>query len=217
MRLLVGLGNPGEEYARNRHNIGFMVIAEAAERFRFGPPRARFQGITNEGAIAGEKVLALRPQTYMNESGRAVGAAMRFFKLTPSDIIVFHDEIDLAFGKVRVKAGGGSAGNNGIKSISAHIGPDYLRVRMGVGHPGERAEVHRHVLSDFGADERKAIAPIIEAAAREIPLLLKGDHEGYMNKLALILKPPRHQGPRRPAADKPPKDKHEADDDTSED
>lgn len=202
MRLLVGLGNPGEDYARNRHNIGFMVIAEAVDRFRLGPPRARFQGLTNEGTIGGEKVLALRPTTYMNESGRAVGAAMRFFKLAPADILVFHDEIDLAFGKVRVKTGGGTAGNNGIKSISAHIGPDYTRVRMGVGHPGERGEVHHHVLSDFGVEERKAIAPIIDAAAREIPLLLAGDFEGYMNKLALVLKPPRNQGPRKaPAKD----------------
>lgn len=206
MRLLVGLGNPGEEYARNRHNIGFMVIAEAVERFRLGPPRARFQGITNEGTIAGEKVLALRPTTYMNESGRAVGAAMRFFKLTSEDILVFHDEIDLAFGKVRVKEGGGSAGNNGIKSISAHIGPDYVRVRMGVGHPGESGEVHHHVLSDFGAAERKAITPIIEAAAQEIPLLIAGDFEGYMNKLALIIKPPRNQGPRKPPDKDPSED-----------
>jgi peptidyl-tRNA hydrolase, PTH1 family len=198
MRLLVGLGNPGEKYARNRHNIGFTTIKEVVQRYKLGPSRARFQGITNEGEIGGEKILALRPQTYMNESGLSVGAAMRFFKLTPADIIVFHDEIDLTFGKVRVKMGGGAAGNNGIRSIAAHIGPDFLRVRMGVGHPGERGEVHNHVLSDFSAAERKEIAPLIDEAAKQIGLLLSGDQEGYMNKLALISKPPRNQGPRKP-------------------
>jgi PTH1 family peptidyl-tRNA hydrolase len=197
MRLLVGLGNPGEEYARNRHNIGFMVIAAAVERHRLAAPRARFQGKTNEGTIGAEKIVALRPQTYMNESGRSVGAAMRFFKLTPADIFVFHDEIDLAFGKVRVKTGGGAAGNNGIRSIIDHIGADFTRVRFGVGHPGEAERVHGHVLSDFSAAERKALAPILDAAASEIPLLIAGDFEGYMNKLALLVKPPRNQGARK--------------------
>ncbi len=202
MRLLVGLGNPGEKYVRNRHNIGFMAVEEVVRRYSLGPSRARFQGISNEGEIGGEKVLALRPQTYMNESGQSVGAAMRFFKLTPANIIVFHDEIDLAFGKARVKMGGGAAGNNGIRSIAAHIGPDFLRVRMGVGHPGERGEVHHHVLSDFSAAERKALEPLLDEAAKQIGLLLSGDAEGYMNKLALIFKPPRNQGPRKPAVDK---------------
>jgi len=201
MRLLVGLGNPGEEYARNRHNIGFMVIEAAVSRHGLGPPRARFQGLTNEGTIGGEKVLALRPQTYMNESGRAVGEAMRFFKLEPSDIIVFHDEIDLAFGKVRVKAGGGPAGNNGIRSIIQHIGPHFMRVRMGVGHPGEKDAVHGHVLSDFSAAERKALAPLIDAAADHVGLILSGDDEAYMSKLALVTKPPRNQPRKDPNKD----------------
>lgn len=201
MRLLVGLGNPGEAYARNRHNIGFMVVERLAELWKLGPPRVRFQAVTNEGTIGGEKVLALRPQTYMNESGRSVGEAMRFFKLEPPDIVVFHDEIDLAFGKVRVKHGGGAAGNNGVKSIIAHIGPHFTRVRFGVGHPGEKERVHGHVLSDFSAAERTAIAPLIDEAARHADLLIADDAEGYMNKLALITKPPRNLGPRKPDKD----------------
>jgi PTH1 family peptidyl-tRNA hydrolase len=206
MRLLVGLGNPGAEHARNRHNIGFMVAAEIVSRHGLGPPRVRLQGIANEGTIGTERVLVLRPTTYMNESGRSVGAAMRFFKLGPADILVFHDEIDLAFGKVRVKTGGGAAGNNGVRSIAAHIGPDFVRVRMGVGHPGEPRHVHGYVLSDFSAAEREALAPILSEAARQVPLLLAGDFEAYMNRLALLLKPPRNLGRGKPAADEPSED-----------
>ena len=195
MLLFVGLGNPGAEYVRNRHNVGFMVIAEIAKHFRFGANRSRFEAIINEGTIAGEKIVALRPQTYMNESGRSVGKAMRFYKLTPADIFVFHDEIDLAFGKVRVKCGGGSAGNNGIKSIMAHISPEFYRIRIGVGHPGN---AKGHVLSDFSGEERKEIAKIIDTIVQNADLLAQRDPERYMSKIALTTNPPRNAGPQKP-------------------
>ena len=201
MWLLVGLGNPGADYARNRHNVGFVAVEKIIDRHKFGAPRKRFQGIANEGAIGGEKILALRPQTYMNESGRSVGEAMRFFKIEITDVFVFYDEIDLSFGKVRVKTGGGAAGHNGIRSIAAHIGDAFHRVRIGVGHPGHAARVHGHVLSDFGADEREALAPIIDALAANADLLLAGDFPGLMNKLALLLKPPREPGAAKPSED----------------
>jgi len=198
MLLFVGLGNPGAEYARNRHNIGFVVIEELARRYRFGAGRRRFEGTINEGTISDERIIALRPQTYMNESGRSVGAAMRFFKLSPPDVYVFHDEIDLAFGKVRVKCGGGSAGNNGIKSIMAHIGEDFWRIRIGVGHPGN---ARGHVLSDFSKAEREEMAKVVETLVANADLLATRDAERYMSKLALVTNPPRNAGPKRPAED----------------
>src|SRR4051794_14354855 len=154
MELIVGLGNPGSKHSANRHNIGFMVVDEIVRQHGFSPWRRRFQGAAAEATIDGEKVLALKPLTYMNESGRAVGEALRFFDLDPTQLTVFHDEIDLAPGKVRVKLGGGHAGNNGLRSISSHIGPHYRRVRLGVGHPGDKTLVMPHVLSDFSKAER---------------------------------------------------------------
>ena len=157
MLLLVGLGNPGPKYADNRHNIGFMAVDEIVRRHGFGAWRARFHGLAADGVLDGQKVLALKPTTFMNHSGRAVGEAMRFFKLEPAAVTVIHDEIDLAFGKVRVKRGGGHAGHNGLRDIDAHIGADFWRVRVGIGHPGDKELVHGHVLSDFAkADSRRS-------------------------------------------------------------
>ncbi|MEA3027302.1 MAG: peptidyl-tRNA hydrolase, family, partial [Alphaproteobacteria bacterium] len=159
MLLFAGLGNPGPQHVGNRHNIGFMVVQAIAKRHGFAPWRRRFQGVATEGSIGSERVLLLLPGTYMNESGRAVGEAARFYKLELPDIVVFHDEIDLAPGKLRVKTGGGIAGHNGLRSITTHVGNDYRRVRIGVGHPGVKDRVHGHVLSDFAKDER----PWVEA------------------------------------------------------
>jgi peptidyl-tRNA hydrolase, PTH1 family len=141
MKLIVGLGNPGPTYAGHRHNIGFMVVERMADEHGFGPWRKRFQGLTADGSIGGEKVLLLKPETYMNESGRSVGEALRFLKIDPADLIVLHDELDLAPGKMRVKVGGGNAGHNGLKSISQHVGNEYVRVRLGIGHPGHKDRV----------------------------------------------------------------------------
>jgi PTH1 family peptidyl-tRNA hydrolase len=190
MRLLVGLGNPGERYAHNRHNIGFMAIEKIADRHRFSPWRARFQGHIAEGTIDGEKVMALKPQTYMNLSGQSVGEAARFFKVQPAEIIVMYDEIELAAGKVKVKQGGGSAGHNGVKSIDAHIDVNYWRLRLGVGRPATKEEVHGHVLSDFAKADRDWLDKLLEAVSDSIPLLLAGSESKFMTKVALLTKPP---------------------------
>src|SRR5438105_7001230 len=170
MLLFVGLGNPGSNHVGNRHNVGFMVVQEIAKRHKFPSWRRRFQGVATEGTI-GEHVLLLLPGTYMNESGRAVAEAAHFYKLGLSDIVVFHDEIDLAPAKVRVKAGGGIAGHNGLRSISAHIGNDYRRVRIGVGHPGVKELVHPHVLSDFAKSERPWVIALCDIIADNAELL----------------------------------------------
>ncbi|MGE3333919.1 MAG: aminoacyl-tRNA hydrolase [Rhodospirillaceae bacterium] len=198
MRLLVGLGNPGERYAHNRHNIGFMAIEKIADRHRFTPWRARFQGQIAEGLIDGEKVMALKPQTYMNLSGQSVGEAARFFKVQPPEIIVMYDEIELAAGKVKVKQGGGSAGHNGIKSIDAHVGPDYWRLRLGVGRPATKEEVHGHVLSDFAKADRDWLDKLLEAVSDSIPLLLAGGESKFMTKVALLTKPPAPKKEKAP-------------------
>ncbi len=189
MHLLVGLGNPGAKYARNRHNIGFMALDAIVRRHGFGPWRKRFEGLCAEGTLAGIKVLALKPETFMNHSGRAVGAAVRFFKLEPGDVTVIHDEIDLAPEKVRFKVGGGHAGHNGIRDIAAQIGPDFARVRIGVGHPGLKDRVHSHVLDDFSKAETAWVEPLIEAIAEAAPRLAAGDGPGFTNRLAMILAP----------------------------
>ncbi|MGH6947538.1 MAG: aminoacyl-tRNA hydrolase [Kiloniellales bacterium] len=191
MLLLVGLGNPGRRYAANRHNIGFLVLDEIARRYGFGPWRTRFQGEVAEGRIGGARVVALKPQTFMNLSGQSVGEAMRFFKLEPEDVLVVHDEIDLAPGKLRVKPGGGAAGHNGIRDIIDHIGPDFRRLRLGVGHPGEKGEVHGHVLHDFAKADREWLVPLLEAVTEEFSRLVAGDANGFMSRAAQHLVPPR--------------------------
>src|ERR1700754_503732 len=171
MHLFVGLGNPGTKYASNRHNIGFVALDEIARRHGFAPWRRRFQGETSEGTFGPERVVLLKPMTFMNESGRAVGEASGFFKLGVDDIVVFHDEIELPPAKLRVKVGGGIAGHNGLRSISAHVGNDYRRVRLGIGHPGIKELVHGHVLNDFAKDERPWVEALREAVAENAGLL----------------------------------------------
>ena len=190
MYLLAGLGNPGPKYAGNRHNIGFMAVDEIVRRHGFAAWRKRFQGEAAEGSLAGEKVLALKPATYMNESGRSVGEALRFFDIDPSQLIVLYDEIDLAEGKLRVKLGGGAAGHNGIRSIIAHASPYFQRVRLGIGHPGEKGLVHPHVLSDFAKADKAWLDPLIDAVAENIGLLINGEEGSFQNKVYLTLKPP---------------------------
>ncbi|HEY1631695.1 MAG TPA: aminoacyl-tRNA hydrolase [Rhizomicrobium sp.] len=195
--LLAGLGNPGAEYARNRHNAGFMAVDTIHASYEFGPWRARFEGLISEGKLAGRKVHLLKPMTYMNESGRSVGAAMRFFKLPLSTVVVMHDEIDLAAAKIKVKTGGGDAGNNGARSITASIGPDYRRVRIGIGHPGEKSRVHGHVLGNFSKADEDWLVPMLSAIAEAAPLLAKDDDVGFMNKVVLALKPPPPKPPKQ--------------------
>ncbi|MFN4354715.1 aminoacyl-tRNA hydrolase [Parvibaculum sp.] len=189
MILLVGLGNPGEKYARNRHNVGFMAADAIVRRHSFSPSRARFQGLVCEGTLAGEKAIVLKPTTYMNESGRAVGEAMRFYKLTPADIVVFYDELDLEAGKVRMKTGGGAAGHNGIRSIATHIGPEFRRVRIGIGHPGDKERVLGHVLGDFAKADAAWVEPMLDAMADAAPLLAQGKDATFANKVHLALNP----------------------------
>ncbi len=191
MRLVVGLGNPGAGYADNRHNIGYMAVDAIVRRHSFGPFRARFQGDVAEGRIGGDKVLALKPRTYMNLSGQAVAQAARFFKLAPEDVIVLHDDLDLAPGKMRVKKGGGAGGHNGLKSIDAHLGRDYWRVRLGIGHPGERDQVTQFVLQDFAKADRAWLEPLLDAVAAAFPLMVDGDDNGFMNRVAVLTRPPR--------------------------
>jgi PTH1 family peptidyl-tRNA hydrolase len=187
MLLLVGLGNPGARYAGNRHNIGFMVLEEVAKRHGIGPWRRRFQGVACEGPIGGERALLLLPGTYMNESGRAVAEAAQFYKLAPGAITVFHDEIELPPGKVRVKVGGGIAGHNGLRSISEHIGNDYRRVRIGVGHPGQKDLVEHYVLSDFAKSERPWVEALTGILAADVELLLRGQDASFQNKVHLAM------------------------------
>lgn len=187
MLLFVGLGNPGRAYAGNRHNIGFMAIAAIARRHGFASPRARFQGHVREGTIAGARVMLLEPQTYMNESGRSVGEAARFHKIGIDEIVVLHDELDLAPGKCRIKRGGGVAGHNGLRSITAHVGNDYKRVRLGIGHPGDKALVHAWVLSDFAKSEAGWVTAMCDAIADNADLLVKGDDAGVQNRVHLAL------------------------------
>jgi peptidyl-tRNA hydrolase, PTH1 family len=187
MLLLVGLGNPGEPYVNNRHNIGFKAVQAIAKRHGLAPWRRRFQGVAVEGPIGGVCSLLLLPGTYMNESGRAVGEAAHFYKLSLDAITVFHDEIDLAAGKVRVKVGGGIAGHNGLRSISEHIGNDYRRVRIGVGHPGDKDLVERHVLSDFAKTERDWVEALVGILADNAELIARGEDASFQNKVHLAM------------------------------
>ncbi|MBK19522.1 MAG: aminoacyl-tRNA hydrolase [Rhodospirillaceae bacterium] len=191
MLLLVGLGNPGQEYAGNRHNIGAMVVDEIVRRHGFSSPRTRSrpQGIFSEGLVEATKIVTLKPLTYMNDSGQAVGDAMRYWRLEPNEIFVLHDELDLAPGKVRAKRGGGHAGHNGLRSIDSHIGQDYWRVRIGVGHPGDKDRVTGHVLRDFSKADKDWVTNTLDAIADAIPLLFDGDAAAFTTRVALLTQP----------------------------
>jgi peptidyl-tRNA hydrolase, PTH1 family len=185
MRLIVGLGNPGPRYARTRHNIGFMAVDEIVRRHSFPALKERFKGLFAEGTIAGQRVMLLKPQTFMNDSGESVGAAARFFKLEAGEIAIIHDELDLAEGKLRVKRGGGAAGHNGLRSIDALFANDYWRVRIGIGHPGVKELVHPYVLQNFAADELKEwVEPLVDVVADALPLLLDGAPQAFMSEVA---------------------------------
>jgi len=208
MKLFVGLGNPGAHYALNRHNVGFMAVDAIAAVHDFPTWRKRFSGLASEGKLGGKQVLLFKPQTFMNESGRAVGEAVRFYKLDLSDVIAFHDELDLAQGKVRVKVGGGVAGHNGLKSLTAHIGDGYVRVRIGIGHPGNKALVTGHVLQNFTKAELEWLEPLLGAIAEEAPYLAQGANDKFQSRVVYAMQggaeaetdeeeSPKKPGPRR--------------------
>jgi PTH1 family peptidyl-tRNA hydrolase len=206
MLLLVGLGNPEPRYAGHRHNLGFMALDAIARRYGFGPWRSRFSSLVCEGSLAGDKALLQKPQTYVNRSGYAVAQAIRFHKLPLQDLVVIHDELDLAAGKVRIKTGGGVAGHNGLRSIAEQLGSrDFRRVRVGIGHPGHKELVTGHVLGNFSADDRQWLEPVLDALVTAAPLLAQGDDAGCMNKIALLLRPPEPKPePRRKVEPEPP-------------
>jgi PTH1 family peptidyl-tRNA hydrolase len=214
MRLLVGLGNPGAKYAQNRHNIGFMAMDRIAADHGFSGWRSKFQGQTCEGRLGSEKVTLLKPETFMNLSGQSVGEAMRYLKLAPDDIIVFHDELDLAPGKVRLKTGGGHAGHNGLRSIHGHIGPDYDRVRMGVGHPGHKDAVAGYVLRDFPKADADWLDDELRGISDGVADLIAGDGSKFLNAIALRVAPPR-SSKSVPKAAKPAPEPEPAPDDRS--
>ncbi len=201
MQLLAGLGNPGDKYQQNRHNVGFMAIDAIAERYGFPAFRSKFNGLISEKEMAGEKVLLLKPQTYMNSSGDSVQAAAAFYKLGPEAITVFYDELDLAPGKVRVKRGGGNGGHNGLRSIDPQIGLDYRRVRIGIGHPGNKDRVMPHVLGDFAKGDAEWLKALLDSLAEATPLLLAGDDNGFMNKVALAVNGDKAHEPKRPRSE----------------
>lgn len=205
MKLIVGLGNPGAQYARNRHNIGFLAVEAIAEEQGFGPWRSKFQGSVTEGRLGGEKALLLRPETYMNLSGDSVRAAMSFYKLTPGDVVVLHDELDLAPGKLRFKTGGGHAGHNGLRSIDAHVGPAFQRLRMGIGHPGDKRLVSNYVLGDFAKADEAWLDSLLAAVAAEAPLLVS-DGPRFLSAVAARIAPPKPRADASaatPVLDKP--------------
>ncbi|MCR9080086.1 MAG: aminoacyl-tRNA hydrolase [Hyphomonadaceae bacterium] len=192
MHVLVGQGNPAPKYLRNRHNLGFMVMDAIASDYGFGPWRSKFQSQVSEGKIGGEKVLLMKPETYYNETGRAAQAAIQFYKLSAEDVTVFHDEIDLAPGRTRVKRGGGHSGNNGIRSMVAHVGADVRRVRMGVGHPGDKSRVMPYVLSDFAKVDEAWRDALIDACSRSLPLLFSDGDERYQTEVMRLAPAPKH-------------------------
>ncbi|MGI9354920.1 MAG: aminoacyl-tRNA hydrolase [Rhizobiaceae bacterium] len=200
MRLIVGLGNPGAKYSRHRHNIGYLAVERIASDHGFGPWRSKFQGVMSEGWLGAEKVVLLKPETFMNLSGQSVGEAMRFFKLAPEEVTVFQDELDLAPGKVRVKIGGGHAGHNGLRSLHQHIGADYQRVRLGIGHPGHKDRVSHHVLSDFAKADTEWLEDVLRGVSDGAEHLAAGDSGKFLNAVALRTAPPR-------SSDKPVKSK----------
>ena len=188
MLLFAGLGNPGAKYANFRHNVGFMAADAIARRHSFSPWAKKFQALVSEGRIGDEKIVLIKPQTFMNLSGQSVGEALRFYKLDPTAMTVFYDEIELPAGKVRVKIGGGSAGHNGIRSLDQHIGNNYRRVRIGIGHPGVKEMVTHHVLGDFAKADREWLDPLLDAIADDAGLLVKSDESGFMNRITLALR-----------------------------
>ena len=195
MLIIAGLGNPGPRYEKNRHNIGFMAADEIARRWSFGPERAKFQSVIREGEVSTaegpRKVLLMKPQTYMNESGRAVGEAARFYKVPVADILIFHDEIDLAPGRFRMKTGGGAAGQNGVRSLISQLGPDFRRARMGIGHPGEAHLVHGHVLSDFHKADLTWLDPMLSACADALPFAVTGQDDRYQAEVLRLAPAPK--------------------------
>ncbi len=211
MQLLVGLGNPGVKYSGNRHNIGFMALDRIADDHGFGPWRAKFQAQVSEGRLGSSKVLLLKPQTFMNLSGQAVGEAMRFYKLAPGDVTVFHDELDLAPGKLRVKQGGGHAGHNGLRSIHSHIGEAYGRVRMGVGHPGRKDLVSAYVLHDFAKADEGWLEDMLRGISDGAAHLVAGDSAKFGNAVALRTAPPRSSGGQKGTAKPKPQPEPEPD------
>jgi peptidyl-tRNA hydrolase, PTH1 family len=199
VKLFAGLGNPGDRYARNRHNVGFMAADAIARAHGFAPWRTKFSAEIFEGRLGSEKVLLLKPQTFMNRSGDALQAAAGFYKLGPADITVFHDELDLSPGRLRVKTGGGHAGHNGLRSITAHLGPDFQRVRIGIGHPGNRNLVSNYVLGDFAKFEQDWLEPLLDGIAEGAPALASGDAPGFLNAAARRTAPARPERPKKPA------------------
>ena len=209
MKLFVGLGNPGAKYSQNRHNIGFMAVDRIAST-GFSPWKPKFQGLVAEGRIGAERIILLKPSTFMNLSGQSVGEAMRFYKLTPEDVTVFHDELDLAPGKVRLKKGGGHAGHNGLRSMHQHIGPEYHRVRLGIGHPGHKDKVARYVLHDFAKSEAPWLDDLMRGIEDGIGHLAAGDGPKLLNAIALRMNPPRPStGQQKPQATPAPSPKPE--------
>ena len=202
MLIIAGLGNPGPKYEKNRHNIGFMAADEIARRWSFGPERAKFQAVIRDGEVETAKgrvkVLLMKPQTYMNESGRAVAEAARFYKVQPGEVIVFHDEIDLAPGRFRMKKGGGAAGQNGVRSLISHLGAEFRRARMGVGHPGAPELVHAHVLSDFHKADQPWLEAMLTAVADALPFALAGDDDRYQAEVLRLAPAPKFS-PRQAA------------------
>lgn len=199
MRLFVGLGNPGKQYQLNRHNIGFMALDTIVERHKFSGWEKKFQGLVSMGELGRERILLLKPQTFMNLSGQSVQAAAAFYKILPDDIVVFHDELDLAPGKIRVKKGGGAAGHNGLRSIDEHLGQMYWRVRLGIGHPGMKEMVSGYVLGNFNAEDEKWLVPLLGGIGEYAEKLARGDAAAFMSKVAQEVEPPK---PKEPKADK---------------
>ncbi len=208
MKLFVGLGNPGEKYARHRHNVGFMAVERIAALHRFGPWKRKFSGTAADGEIAGEKIILLKPDTYMNESGRAVGEATRFLKIGIADVVAFHDELDIAPSKIKVKTGGGNAGHNGLRSITQHVGNEFVRVRIGIGHPGAKELVHGYVLHDFAKADELWLGPLLDAIAGAAPRLAAGDQARFLTDVALAIASDTAESDRsraaEPAASKQP-------------
>lgn len=208
MLIFVGLGNPGRQYAGHRHNVGFMAVDEIHRHENFSPWKSRFQGLASEGRIDGQPVLLLKPSTYMNESGRAVGEAVRFYKIEQQDVVVFYDELDLAPGKLRVKTNGGAGGHNGIRSLDSHIGKDYRRVRIGIGHPGHKDRVTGHVLGNFVQSDHAWLDPLLDEIARNAALLANGDDAGFMNRVALRTRSDEPTGAKGQGAARPKGQSH---------